>query len=166
MRNLALASLMVAVGEFDRVVYAVCAPERHPTIWRRFEEFREVFPDTDTVWTGSMPAELVARQHPDGGAAFVNRYAPALADQALLHLSADGSQLLGVWVVRGGSLESHYPNDEFASLAEDRLAGQDWSFLVDELPRSSPYVVWWGRADCSFAESARDVFTRLTYTWV
>lgn len=162
MRNLALAGSTVAEGKFDRVVYAVCAPERHPTIWRRFNEFREAFPDSNTVWTGSVPAELVARQHADGGAAFVDLYAPALVDQALLHYSADGSQLLGVWVLRKGSLESHYADDEFASLAQDRLIGADWDVLLDELPRSSPYVVWWERVDCSFTESAQDVFTRLT----
>lgn len=161
MRNVALAGLMVAEGEFERVVYALCAPEQHPTIWRRFEEFREVFPATEALATGCLPAELVARQHPDGGAAFVARYAPALVDHALLHLSAGGAELLGVWMLRGGSLESYYEDEEFASLAEGRLAGQDWSVLLEELPKSSPYTVWWERTDCSFIESARDVFQRL-----
>lgn len=161
MRNLALARSMVAGGGFDRVVYAVCAPVRHPTIWRRFNEFGDAFPDSDTVWTGCVPAELVARQHTDGGSAFVDRYAPALVDQALLHYSVDGPQLLGVWVLRKGSLESHYADDEFASLAQDRLIGADWDVLLEELPRASPYVVWWERVDCSFTESAQEVFTRL-----
>lgn len=81
MRNLALAGLLVAEGEFDRVVYALCAPKRHPTIWRRFDEFRELFADNDNVWIRPLPAEDVAHQHPDGGASFIDRYRPALLDR-------------------------------------------------------------------------------------
>jgi hypothetical protein len=161
MRNLALAHLLVAKGELDGAVYALCAPSAHPTIWRRYQEFRSVFPDTGRVWTAHLPAELVARQHDDGGAAFVRRYAPALTDQALLHLSPDGSALLGVWLQRGGQLESYYPDDQFASLAEQRLTGQDWDVAVDTFPQSAPYLVWWESADCSFSESAADIHHRL-----
>ena len=34
MRNLALAHLLLAEADADRVVYALCAPDEHPTIWR------------------------------------------------------------------------------------------------------------------------------------
>ena len=78
MRNLALAGLLVAEGQFDRAVYAVCAPRGHQTIWRRFQEFRDVFPDNDIVWTACLPAEIVTHFHGDGGSAFVDRYGPAL----------------------------------------------------------------------------------------
>jgi hypothetical protein len=79
-RNLALANLLVAEGKYDKVVYALCAPTAHATIWRRYEEFRSVFPDTTQVQTGYLPAELVARQHTDRGRAFIGRFAPALTD--------------------------------------------------------------------------------------
>ena len=102
MRNLALAGASIEQKRFDRVTYALCAPDRHPTIWRRFEELQEVFIPDDRVDIQSLTAEVVAHQHPDGGTAFTERYAPALRDQALVHLSPDGSQLLGVWLMRNG----------------------------------------------------------------
>ena len=46
-RNLALAHLLLAEAEADRVVYALCAPDGHPTIWRRLDGVRSAFPDTD-----------------------------------------------------------------------------------------------------------------------
>ena len=60
MRNLALAHLLVEDGEADRVAYALCAPAAHPTIWRRFAEFRAVFPDTETRQCAAVTAEDVS----------------------------------------------------------------------------------------------------------
>ena len=162
MRNLALAHLLVAEGELDRAVYALCAPTAHPTIWRRYQEFQAVFPGNDQVWTAQLPAEVVMRHQNDGGAAFVERYGPALTNQALLHMTPDGCDLLGIWVQRGQQLESYYPDDEFAGFAEKRLAGQDWSVALEYFPESSPYMVWWETARCSFSESAEDVYQRLS----
>lgn len=74
MRNLALAHLLLEGGEADRVAYALCAPAAHPTIWRRFAEFRTAFPDTETRRCAALTAEDVAALHPDGGAAVKERY--------------------------------------------------------------------------------------------
>lgn len=74
MRNLALAHLLLADGEADRVTYALCAPEAHPTIWRRFDEVTSVFPDLDERTIRPLPMATVANLHPDGGAAFYSRY--------------------------------------------------------------------------------------------
>jgi len=89
MRNLALAHLLVTEDETDEVVFALCAPRRHRTMWRRLAEFREVFHDTKFVTIRQLPAETVAREQPDGGAAFTARYRPALSDTTLVHLSTD-----------------------------------------------------------------------------
>ncbi|MDT9591605.1 hypothetical protein RDV89_00905 [Nocardioides zeae] len=78
MRNLALAHMLVSEGELDAAVFALCAPEKHPTIWRRFEEFQTVFGDTSRVRTARLPAEVVAAHHPDVGTALRRRYEPAL----------------------------------------------------------------------------------------
>jgi hypothetical protein len=78
MRNLALAHLLVGDGEFDRAIYALCAPSAHPTIWRRFSEFRALFGDTDRVATCALTAETVARAHVDGGTALRDRHGAAV----------------------------------------------------------------------------------------
>lgn len=78
MRNLALAHLLLEDGDADRVAYALCAPAAHPTIWRRFAEFRAAFPDTETRQCASLTAEDVAALHPDGGAAVKERYPIAM----------------------------------------------------------------------------------------
>jgi hypothetical protein len=74
MRNLALAHLLLAEAETDRVVYALCAPEGHPTIWRRLDEVRSAFPDTDRRTIRPMAAHVIASLHPDGGSAFHQHY--------------------------------------------------------------------------------------------
>ncbi|WP_404385314.1 hypothetical protein LL946_04815 [Knoellia locipacati] len=91
MRNLALAHVLVTEGEADQVVFALCAPVLHSVMWRRFAEFRAVFCDTDAVTMRDLPAETVARQHPDDGAAFTIRYRPALSNTALRNLATDSS---------------------------------------------------------------------------
>jgi hypothetical protein len=80
MRNLALAHLLLDEDEVDRVVYALCAPANHPTIWRRFAELRAAFPDTKSRTIRRITAEQIATLHADGGAAVAARYpAPSLA---------------------------------------------------------------------------------------
>jgi Restriction Endonuclease associating with ARP len=74
MRNLALAHLMLAEAEADRVVYARCAPDGHPTIWRRLNEVRSAFPDTDRRIIRPLAASVVASLHPDEGSAFYQHY--------------------------------------------------------------------------------------------
>ena len=74
MRNLALAHLLLAEAEADRVVYALCAPDEHPTIWRRLDEVRSAFPDTDRRTIRPLAASVVASLHPDGGSAFHRHY--------------------------------------------------------------------------------------------
>jgi hypothetical protein len=74
MRNLALAHLLLAEAEADRVIYALCAPDRHPTIWRRLDEVRSAFPDTDRRTIRPLAASVVASLHPDGGSAFHQHY--------------------------------------------------------------------------------------------
>lgn len=79
MRNLALAHLLLAEVEADRIVYALCAPDGHPTIWRRLDEVKSAFPDTDRRTIRAMTASVVASLHPDGGSAFNQHYrAPGL----------------------------------------------------------------------------------------
>jgi hypothetical protein len=81
MRNLALAHLLLAEAEAeaDRAVYALCGPDGHPTIWRRLDEARSAFPDTDRRTIRPLAASLVASLHPDGGSAFHQHYqAPEL----------------------------------------------------------------------------------------
>jgi hypothetical protein len=74
MRNLALAHLLLNAGEAERVVCALCAPAGHPTIWRRFGELRDAFPDTARRTIRGLTAEQVASLHADGGAAIAALY--------------------------------------------------------------------------------------------
>jgi hypothetical protein len=74
MRNLALAHLLVSAGDADRVVYALCAPSGHRTIWRRFAEVLHAFPDTATCVVRGLPAETIAALHTDGGTALAAQY--------------------------------------------------------------------------------------------
>ncbi len=74
MRKLALAHLLLVEAEADRAVYALCAPDEHPTIWRRLDEVRSAFPDTDRRTIRAMAASVVASLHPDGGSAFHRHY--------------------------------------------------------------------------------------------
>jgi hypothetical protein len=163
MRNLALAQMLVAEGEADEIVFALCAPDQHDAIWRRFAEFRAVFCDTEDVTIRELRAETVARQHPDGGTAFTLRYLPALSDRALLHLSTDGSTLLGVWVHRDGRPTSYYDVDTHAAeeYAEAIVLRRGWDWLLERLPQSSPYVAWWEKTPCGPDEPVEDVFHRI-----
>lgn len=74
MRNLALAHLLLAEAGADRAVYALCAPDEHPTIWRRLDEVKSAFPDTDRRTIRALAASVVASLHPDGGSAFHQHY--------------------------------------------------------------------------------------------
>jgi hypothetical protein len=74
MRNLALAQVLLDEGEADEVVYALCAPVAHPTIWRRFDEVRSVFPNTSARRTVALHAEDIASLHPDDGVEFAAMY--------------------------------------------------------------------------------------------
>ncbi len=79
MRNLALAHFLLDEAEANRVVYALCAPDGHPTIWRRLDEVRSAFPDTERRTIRPMAAHVIASFHPDGGSAFHQHYqAPEL----------------------------------------------------------------------------------------
>jgi hypothetical protein len=53
---------------------ALAAPDGHPTIWRRFDEVRSAFPDTDRRTIRAVAASVVASLHPDGGSAFHQHY--------------------------------------------------------------------------------------------
>ena len=74
MRNLALAHLLLAEGEADHVIFAVCAPMQHASSWRRYAELRMAFPDTGQRTIRALTAETVASHHPDAGAAITNLY--------------------------------------------------------------------------------------------
>ncbi len=74
MRNLALAHLLVHSGEADHVIYALCAPAAHPTIWRRFGELAAAFPDNADRKIRALTAELIAGLHDDNGAALAAQY--------------------------------------------------------------------------------------------
>ena len=167
MRNLALAHMLVKEGDYDEVVFALSAPSGYTGIWRRFREFKHVFSDTEAVSIRELPAEVVARRHPDGGTAFSRRYAGVMQDHALLHLDTDGTALLGVWVHRGGTPISFYPDDgpnensEHRPYAESIVLGEEWESLIDRLPSTSPYFAWWETTACSPKESAEAIFTRL-----
>ena len=167
MRNLALAHMLVREGEADEVVFALCAPEPHPTIWRRFSEFTDSFGRTDAVQTASLLAEDVAREQSDDGAAFFERYGPALSGNpgrtALMHLSADGGTLMGVWRRDGGTLCSHYErgDDEGArDSAAAMLDGWPWLTAVERLPARPPYGIWWESFECRPGESLTETFRR------
>jgi hypothetical protein len=82
MRNLALAETLLAHNEANHVIYALCAPHAHPTIWRRLTETGTVLPDTATRHIRGITAGAVAALHPDGGAAFAALYTPELAATA------------------------------------------------------------------------------------
>jgi hypothetical protein len=66
MRNIALANVLAEGGE--AVVYALCAPGRHSTIWRRWGEARAVFAGHKAVTLGDLPAETLLPLHPEADA--------------------------------------------------------------------------------------------------
>jgi hypothetical protein len=74
MRNLALAHVLLEEGLADHVAYVLCAPRQHRTMWRRFKEVRDAFPDTATRTSVAVTAEDVAALHPDGGSALRAKY--------------------------------------------------------------------------------------------
>jgi hypothetical protein len=74
MRNLALAEVLLRHREADHVIYALCAPATHPTIWRRFAELTDAFPDTPTRSIRPIIASSIAALHPDGGTAVAAMY--------------------------------------------------------------------------------------------
>jgi hypothetical protein len=74
MRNLALAHLLLAEGEADHVMFAVCAPMQYASAWRRYDELHAAFPDTGQRTIRALTAETVAAHHPDAGAAITNLY--------------------------------------------------------------------------------------------
>ncbi len=69
-RNLAFGHLLVEADEVDRFVYALCAPARFESAWRRFAELGAAFPDTSERQIRTLGVEAVQALHPDGGAAF------------------------------------------------------------------------------------------------
>jgi hypothetical protein len=69
-RNLALGHLLVESDEVDRFVYALCAPARFESAWRRVAELGAAFPDTSERQIRTVSVEAVQALHPDGGAAF------------------------------------------------------------------------------------------------
>lgn len=84
-------------------------------------------------------------------------------DEALLHLATDGATLLGVWIDRGGVLESYYPAGDDSidrPYAEELMDGRNWPELVESLPRSSPYMAWWEPFNREPNESPESVFDR------
>jgi hypothetical protein len=74
MRNLALAHRLLADKQADHVVYALAAPSGHQSIWRRFRELQDAFPDSTSRTIVALPAENVAAEHPDGGRTMRDRY--------------------------------------------------------------------------------------------
>ncbi len=59
----------------------------------------------------------------------------------------------------------HYKDPEALALAEERVRGHDWDVLLDERPRSAPYVIWWNSIDCEFHESPAAVWDRIRKTF-
>ena len=74
MRNLAVAEHLVGSHQADRVVWALVAPAGHELAWTQLDEVCQVLPSTAAVEVVGMPAETVARAHPDGGANLHVRY--------------------------------------------------------------------------------------------
>jgi hypothetical protein len=73
-RNLAFGHLLVETGEVDRFVYAVCAPARFESAWRRVAELTMAFPDSAERQIRTLSVEAVQALHPDAGAAFRTFY--------------------------------------------------------------------------------------------
>jgi hypothetical protein len=73
-RSLALGHLLVAAGEIDRFIYAVCAPSGFASAWLRVRELQSAFPDTAVRQIYPLTVESVASLHDDGGAAFRSHY--------------------------------------------------------------------------------------------
>jgi hypothetical protein len=76
MRNLALAEVRLAADEADQAIYVRCAPDNHPTIWRRLAGVRAMSPDAGPRLVRGMTANTIAALHPDRGATFAALYAP------------------------------------------------------------------------------------------
>jgi hypothetical protein len=65
MRNVALAAATVQTKAAARVTFALCAPNQHGLIWRRWREAPFLFASHATVRLADLPAELVAAQRAD-----------------------------------------------------------------------------------------------------
>jgi hypothetical protein len=167
MRNLALAHVLVEERELERAVYALCAPERHHTIWRRFREFTAVFPGAPTVSCAPLMADAVAYQQPDHGRDFFNWYAAAVPPRALVHLGPRGDELVGVWILAPDGPACHYApgRQDEAAYAETLIAGQSWAWILERLPQTSPYMAWWEVVDHDPRHSAREVFEAEHARW-
>lgn len=50
----------ISRGTADRVAFALCAQRSHVVVWRRFNELRHVFPDTNRPRTLALPADDIA----------------------------------------------------------------------------------------------------------
>jgi hypothetical protein len=83
MRNLALVEVLLADDETDQAIFALCAPDNHPTIRRRLAETSAIFPDTPTRRLAGTTASTIAALHPDRGAAFAALYDAPLAGVSL-----------------------------------------------------------------------------------
>jgi Restriction Endonuclease associating with ARP len=75
MRNVALARALVQAGEADRVVYALCAPEKNRPIWRRWSEAEQLFGDIPGVTVARLLPKQVLDHHTRADSqALMNRY--------------------------------------------------------------------------------------------
>jgi hypothetical protein len=73
-RNLALGHMLMAAGEVDRFIYAVCAPLGHVSAWRRLAELQAAFSDTGRRKIEGLTVEDVRSLHSDDGRAFSEHY--------------------------------------------------------------------------------------------
>lgn len=68
MRNVALAAALVADGEADVATFAVCAPDEHGALWRRWDDVRRTLPRPAMVQLASLPASSVLEVHHEADA--------------------------------------------------------------------------------------------------
>jgi hypothetical protein len=88
-----------------------------------------------------------------------------MPEYALLHADPVDASLLGVWIERGGPLESYYTAGESSSAfqyAEELVSDGTWAGQLERLPEASPYVARWGVIERRPGETAQQVFQRVS----
>lgn len=88
MRNVALAQALVDAGDFDHATVALCAPDTHRAMWRRWDEFKQIATARNVTLT-DLPASAVLGELPPKTAnSLAEQYAIVQADDATRLLDA------------------------------------------------------------------------------